>query len=81
MNAHRLILAAPLLLAGLLAGCAGGSSSPAIPTETPQLEGHVELLGSMPHEGRAWTEGLLVLSSDAVAVGQEPASYLCAVNS
>jgi len=60
MNAHRLILAAPLLLAGLLAGCAGGSSSPAIPTETPQLEGHVELLGSMPHEGRAWTEGLLI---------------------
>jgi glutamine cyclotransferase len=60
MSAHRLVLAAPLLLAGLLAACAGGGGSPAIPTETPQLEGYVELLGSMPHEGNAWTEGLLV---------------------
>jgi len=60
MSTHRLILAAPLLFAGLLAACGGGSSSPATPTETPQLEGHVELLGSIPHEGRVWTEGLLV---------------------
>jgi glutamine cyclotransferase len=28
--------------------------------ETPQVEGQVELVGWMPHEGRAWTEGLLV---------------------
>jgi glutamine cyclotransferase len=32
----------------------------ATPTATPQLEGNIELLGWMPHEGRAWTEGLLV---------------------
>ena len=60
MSAHRPILAALLLLTGLLAGCAGGGSSPPTPAETPQLEGDIELLGSMPHEGRAWTEGLLV---------------------
>jgi glutamine cyclotransferase len=60
MNAHRLLLAALLLFAGLLGGCAGESNSPAVSTEMPQLEGHAELLGSMPHEGKAWTEGLLV---------------------
>jgi glutamine cyclotransferase len=60
MSAHRLAVAAALLFAGLFVGCAGESSSPVAPTETPQLEGQVELLGSMPHEGRAWTEGLLV---------------------
>jgi len=60
MTAHRLILAVPLVFAGLIAGCAGGSSSPPVPTETPQLEGHVELLGWMPHQGKAWTEGLVV---------------------
>ena len=60
MSARGLILAVPRLFASLLAACAGGSGSPAIPTETPQLEGHVELLGSIPHEGKAWTEGLLV---------------------
>jgi glutaminyl-peptide cyclotransferase len=51
-------------LAVLLAACGGGGSSLATPTGTPQLEGHVELLGSIPHEGKAWTEGLLV--SDGV---------------
>ncbi|MCJ7509941.1 MAG: glutaminyl-peptide cyclotransferase [Dehalococcoidia bacterium] len=60
MSAHRLILAALFFFAGLLAACGGGGGSPAAPTETPQLEGEVELVGSMPHEGRAWTEGLLV---------------------
>ena len=35
-------------------------SAAATAEETPQLEGQVELLGWMPHEGRAWTEGLLV---------------------
>jgi len=60
MKTHRLILGASLLFAGLVAACGGGSSQPATPTETPRLEGQVELLGWMPHEGRAWTEGLLV---------------------
>jgi glutamine cyclotransferase len=32
----------------------------ASPQATSQLEGQIELLGSIPHEGRAWTEGLLV---------------------
>jgi glutamine cyclotransferase len=39
-------------------------SPPFTPTATaqatPQLEGQIELLEWMPHEGRAWTEGLLV---------------------
>ncbi len=60
MSAYRPILAAAILFAGLLPACAGHSSSPAVPTGTPQLEGNVELLGSIPHEGKAWTEGLVV---------------------
>jgi glutaminyl-peptide cyclotransferase len=60
MRRHRPILGALLLFAGLLAGCAGGGGSPSISTETPQLEGDVELIESMPHEGKAWTEGLVL---------------------
>jgi glutamine cyclotransferase len=64
MSTHRLLLATALLLAGMLAGCAGGESAPPTPTGTPHVEGRVEILGSIPHEGRTWTEGLLV--SDGV---------------
>lgn len=64
MRAAHFILVAPLLLSGLFTSCAGGDSSAPFPTETPPLEGSVELIGSIPHEGAAWTEGLLV--SDGV---------------
>ena len=60
MSVQRLALVASLVLAGTLAACAGESSSRPIPTDTPQPRGQVELLGSIPHEGNAWTEGLLV---------------------
>jgi len=60
MNVYRPVLAAAILFAGLLPACAGDSSPPAGPTGTPQLEGNVELLESIPHEGKAWTEGLIV---------------------
>jgi glutamine cyclotransferase len=60
MSVQRLALLASLVLAGTLAACAGGSSSRSTPTDTPQPRGQVELLGSIPHEGNVWTEGLLV---------------------
>ena len=60
MRATHFILVAPFLFAGLLASCAGGTNSTVLPTEKPGLEGSVELLSSMPHEGKAWTEGLLI---------------------
>jgi len=60
MSTTHLILVAALLFAGLLATCGGGSSSTVLPTETPRLEGSVELLGSIPHEGKAWAEGLVI---------------------
>lgn len=60
MGVAYFVLVASLLFAALLASCGDGSNSTALPTETPRLEGSVELLGSMPHEGKAWTEGLLV---------------------
>jgi glutamine cyclotransferase len=37
-----------------------GTSPTVTPLVVSGVEGSVELLGSMPHEGRAWTEGLLV---------------------
>lgn len=49
-----------IFLAILLASCGGGTTSNVLPTETPQLEASVELVGSIPHQDRAWTEGLLV---------------------
>lgn len=60
MSVQRLALVASLVVAGALAACAGESSSRPIPTDTPQPGGQVELLGSIPHEGNAWAEGLLV---------------------
>ena len=59
MSASRLLFAS-LLLIGLAAGCTGGNSTTALPTGTPRLEGSVELLGSITHADKAWTEGLLV---------------------
>jgi glutamine cyclotransferase len=56
----HVILVAPLLLAALLTSCGGGSSSIPSPSETPRPEGSVELLSSIPHEGKAWAEGLLI---------------------
>jgi glutamine cyclotransferase len=57
---HKRLLAATAFIVALLAaGCSGGGES-AVPTP----RGVVEVLGSVPHQGRAWTEGLLV--SDGV---------------
>jgi len=56
MRTARLLIAA-LLLAIAAASCSDSGTSP--PGEW-QAEGRVELLGSLPHEGKAWAEGLLV---------------------
>jgi len=46
-----LLLAAALLLSVAIAACADSG---------PPSEGRVELIDSLPHEGNAWAEGLLV---------------------
>ena len=61
-----LILATPTLAlaAGLAStGCSAGPPQPAglTETETPSATvGQVQILGSIPHAGAAWTEGLIV---------------------
>lgn len=53
----RLLPIALLSISLTVAACRGGGATP---EASPSSEGRVELLGSMPHEGNAWTEGLLV---------------------
>jgi glutamine cyclotransferase len=59
MRAVLLTIVASLLIAVLLASCGDGDNATPSATGTPRVEA-VELLGSMPHAGKAWTEGLLV---------------------
>jgi len=51
----RLFLITVLLLATAVASCSDSG-----PSGEWEAEGRVELLGSLPHEGKAWAEGLLV---------------------
>ena len=62
MKLRRLLVVALLGLALGVAACGGDSAAPeASPSPAPSgQEGRVELLGSFPHAGNAWTEGLLV---------------------
>ena len=53
---YRQLLAAACLAVSLLAAACSRGGDGVIPTPS----GIVEVLGSMPHPGRAWTEGLLV---------------------
>jgi glutaminyl-peptide cyclotransferase len=52
-----LFLIAALLLSIAVASCTDSGPSP---SGEWKAEGRVELLGSLPHEGQAWAEGLLV---------------------
>jgi len=53
------LLSIALLIALFAIACGGGSEPQASPTPAGS-EGSVEVLGSIPHAGSAWAEGLLV---------------------
>jgi len=56
MRTGHLLIAA-VLLAAVATSCSDSGTSP---SGEWQAEGRVELVGSIPHEGKAWAEGLLV---------------------